>query len=871
MADQRLTFKGWSRERLAALVTGVQDGRALVRSRITLSGTAADGSPTSAHSADVSFLLAGPRDVVKLAERAIIKRHPTPGTLDHETDRCPHVEFADTQLPWRYTPAPRPAPGSGGQHPWLVLVVGEPDTELTLGRGQVTLTPGVQQAHPLGAADAPYPWAHVQVDAEGRRIARVLSGRNPLAPATRYLAVLVPAFDATGQRRWIGSAPVTVPLYDFWEFRTAAPPGSFEDLAALLRPGGAPPTTGRAPMDYPRVPAAGDVEVRGALAPLGAVDAPLPGEIRADLAGLRTPARDEKGRPIVGLPRYGEAWRTGAPEETVWAGELNTDPRDRGVAGLGLELGIRLQEELSAEVSARLGAVAEARQRIGHLVLGLGAAERLWERRLPPARLERLWLFGPGLRRVVTPQGTVAELATAPDRPLPEGLFSAAARRVLRTGPARTKLTAAGAARPAEILKAANTCPAPPPATDAGLPLRELGTDLKELEQRRREALQRGGFDLREVGERAAEAAGRADPRLRDFAFAIASRLKDAAHAGALAPWAQGLALLAAAVRDLRDEEVERLLGAMRDYLERFPRPAGERDLRDLLEGLEEPPPREPPCRPVDLDALADAVETAYDPRREDGAARTRVLATIDGLDPAQPLAPPEPCVGLDRPVWTDVKTHFAEWLLPGAGALPENAVIAVETNPRFVEALLTGLNTQLLAELRWRGIPIATGCTPLCEFWSRRDTATGLPVPDITGIASWPDASTLPSPQHRPPGASGRDLVIVIRGRLFLRYPATIVYLVAAPDFDHDPDPAAARVYPGFQGRITGDVTYFGFQGFDPEAISGHWLVFEEPPAGYRFANDRSTSTQPHTWAVASFARPVRVLIRGDRLDPEG
>jgi hypothetical protein len=232
--------------------------------------------------------------------------------------------------------------------------------------------------------------------------------------------------------------------------------------------------------------------------------------------------------------------------------------------------------------------------------------------------------------------------------------------------------------------------------------------------------------------------------------------------------------------------------------------------------------------------------------------------------------------VGLDRPVWSDVKDAFDEWLLPGIGKLPENSVIAVETNPRFVDSLLVGLNTQLLGELRWRNIPVATGCTPLREFWSRKDTTTGAPIPDITGVLNWADDSAMGTPAHRPPGVSGRDLVIVIRGQLFLRYPTTVVYLVTAehggtPDFSRDPDPAAVHVLPSFQGRIGTDVTFFGFQGFDPDAVVRHWLVFEEPPAGYRFANDQSTAPAPQTWAAASFARPVRVLIRGNRLDPEG
>src|SRR3954447_2661306 len=151
MADQKLTFAGWVRERAAGLATGVQDGRARVETPVTLTGTDAGGGVTSTQTRTVRFLLAGPRDVVGLTGGAIAKRYPSPGAIDHESDRCAHVEFADPALPWRYTPAPKPAAGTGALHSWLVLVVGIDGDELTLGRDAVTLSPAVQQLHPLGA------------------------------------------------------------------------------------------------------------------------------------------------------------------------------------------------------------------------------------------------------------------------------------------------------------------------------------------------------------------------------------------------------------------------------------------------------------------------------------------------------------------------------------------------------------------------------------------------------------------------------------------------------------------------------------------------------------------------------------------------
>ena len=196
---------------------------------------------------------------------------------------------------------------------------------------------------------------------------------------------------------WTASADAQVAVYDSWRFRTG-PNGDFATLARRLRPGGAGPGLGRAPLSYPRVPAAPDLAVRGALAPLDSEDAELPPEIAADLACLTTPLRDERGRVVVGLPVYGAAWRAD-PGSTEWGGRLNGDPRHRGVAGVGLMVGIERQDELVTEAAELAGAMATAAQRLRDLTLGLVGAGALWVRRFPTDPRRRLWVLGPALRR----------------------------------------------------------------------------------------------------------------------------------------------------------------------------------------------------------------------------------------------------------------------------------------------------------------------------------------------------------------------------------------------------------------------------------------------------------------------------------------
>jgi hypothetical protein len=899
---QILRFLSWVRPAIGSLVTAQSGGRAQAGTSITLTESGADGGTRRTEIRPVSFLLAGPADVTGLQPGAIVRRYPAPGTLNHESDRCPYIELADPALPWRYTPAPTPRPADAGLHPWLVLVVGLEDSELTLTGGQVTIAVTAQQdPQTLGDPPSAYRFAHVQEDTAGHRVARVLSGR-PLQPGTDYLAVVVPAYDTSGARSWTGVQPVTVPVYDAWRFRTAVPAGSFENLAALLHPGGVPATAGRAPLRYPRLAGVPELSVLGALVARPAdgrvTEDPLPEIVRTDLRELLgLSSHDDKGRPIVTLPRYGEAWPITAFGQSQLDGDLNLDPRHRGVAGLGLEVGIRAQGDLVADVLANLGALREARQRVRHLVLGLAASRSLWQRRVPADPAARLWLLGPSLNRLITRNGAVGELATADDRTIAQGTFSAAARRVVRAGPARTALAAAAPA-PAALVSSANRPPPPPPASVDGVPMDDAG--LRAFDTARAQVIRSGHVNTPAMLAAADELAAGATTAVRPAATQIAATMRQAAQAGRAVPWGQALATLASGdatvVAEARNPST--LLGALnrgmsglrdrvgnaedaglsREVLgpqDNPPRAGDGVELTEMLAALSPLEPADPAVRPVAVNALAAGVSAAFDPSTADAPAAARVLATIaGGIDPAQPLAPPEPCAGLGRPAWADLAEASGEWLLPGVGQLPDNCVIVLQSNPIFIDAYLTGLNTQLLGELRWRNIPIATGCTPIRRFWDRADTSTGERADDIIGVASWTSASALGDPAHFAPGATGRELVIAVHGELLVRYPTTLVYLqpavppgATAANFDADPADTAARVLPGFHGRIGADVVFFGFPTIDDTALARHWLIFEEPPSGYRFDNGPVPAgvSTGHQWAAAALAQPVRVLIAGD------
>ncbi|GAA0554324.1 hypothetical protein [Actinomadura livida] len=890
-----ITFHGWQRPAVGRLIDTVEDGRARAEAAVRIESTDAAGAVTEASTARLRVLLAGPGDVGGLQPGAVTARFPAPGTADAETPKCPFAEFADPALPWRYTPQRTPANGERRLRPWLALLVGTDDEIVIAGR-TARLSTSVLRAHRLGRTVLA---AHVQ-DADGERLARVLSLR-PLEPRTRYLAVLVPTFvvvDGELANAWSDATtgPLTLPQYAQWRFRTG-PGGDFKTLATGLKPPREGDreeiSIGRAPLRYPRLPSAPPLSVGGALAPAdGAADEPLPAEIAADLARLRTPARDGNGRPIVGLPGYGAAWHPGRADETVWGAALNGDPRHRGVAGLGLRLGVELQEELADRAARQAGALSVAAERVRHLSLGLAASGALWRRRLPAEPNRRVWLLGPALRRVVTSSGPVAQRATAADRPLAPGWFATVTRRALRRGPARTAAADPAVVDPARLNPAANRPPPPVPFVEAGLPGFGERLGVPDFERLRGEVA-RGGAEQIATGALRG-LVGSLDPagfprhrvRLEQLQATIAQRSAERDM-----PWVSVARLLAAAGAGESDPvfdeaEVAPLLEGLTESFETHcDHPPIIRSLMGELGDVREEPP---PSRPLDLTRMAAELASAFDPTGPESPVRRRVLGTISGpvgddpADPAGAVAPPEPCPDLDLPVWRRLSAMAPDWLLPGVGTLPEGTVIAVGTNPVFVDAFLTGFNTRVLEELRWRNLRAAGGCTPVRTFWFRADTTGGDRVDDIRGIRDWDDGTALGAAQHRPDAATGADLVLVFRSRLFQRYPNTLLYLVSArhgggpPDFTVPPDPGAPRTLPTFQGRIGAGVTFFGFVGVPPEEITGRWVALEEPPAGYQFRNDVPDGEIDATGdgaelAVLAFDDPTRVLIQGDFLVPGG
>jgi len=203
--------------------------------------------------------------------------------------------------------------------------------------------------------------------------------------------------------------------------------------------------------------------------------------------------------------------------------------------------------------------------------------------------------------------------------------------------------------------------------------------------------------------------------------------------------------------------------------------------------------------------------------------------------------------------------------------ALLATAALTAQTPIRLpVQTAPPTPDPAIFSELRWRNIPLVTRWSPLRKFWERKANDV-----DILPVKSWPAVAPFGNAALVPPGRSA-EAVVVFRTTLFRRYPATVVYLY--PAASHWSPPLATddlnldRVMPTFTGTIGPDITFFGFA-VPPSSLETHWVVLEEPPAGYRFYHKAVSPAPPappagvasgssSNFAYQRFAVPVRVLI---------
>ncbi|MBP7392907.1 MAG: hypothetical protein KA945_03615 [Zoogloea sp.] len=188
-------------------------------------------------------------------------------------------------------------------------------------------------------------------------------------------------------------------------------------------------------------------------------------------------------------------------------------------------------------------------------------------------------------------------------------------------------------------------------------------------------------------------------------------------------------------------------------------------------------------------------------------------------------------CPKLDEPLYKRLVDMDKSAFMPGVEDIPNDTILLVKTNPKFIESFLVGSNHEMGRELLWRGFPTDCRGTPFQKFWAYFDRQRV----DIDPIHQWNSSARL--------GLAGGQggvsrLALLIRGQLLLRYPNTNVYAVKK-DGGKPPDFAAGPfVHPDGGGVIGNDIVFFLFPLAEGEAHE-YWWVLEEPMTEPRFGFD--------------------------------
>lgn len=896
MSNATLSFLPWVRQGAISAINAPSDSTnpvATVSPALMLNGQ-------SGTLPQVPIALRGPADVIGIDANQVVRTDPRPGTSDFEPNCFPCVEFDRPDFPWLFTPT-KPG-GDNRLRPWLCLITVRKQDGVTLTSTPDAPLPTLTIGSPAVAANElpdlsdSWAWAHAQVAADQSALGSAFTGGPELTLSrlvcprflehdTDYIACVVPAFDV-GRRTGLGQpatpgtsdwtlAPawsiaanptsVQLPVYYSWEFSTGQQ-GDFESLARRLT-AGVPEGVGTQTIDvsHPCFDAAGasTVEMEGALIPAPvspiapgppALPDPIPADFKVHLASIINPptlarATTDTSDPLLAPPLYGQ-WHAAMPavfpDGTSWLDELNLDPRWRTAAALGTTVIQRNQDALMASAWEQAAALQQANQRARQMQLSLTVGNVLRQRHFATSGMTdemALRIAAPAFARL--PAGAASMLAyQATHTWLPVAANRAAMRRIGRQrGPLTRRVAAKGnfARSPDRSWVASLNQtfvplppPTPPPPQYTSLPSTALFTQALQYTTDN-PPLPQSYYGVFFVASEGAPVTAPGTLSLQKRAEAP-DFFRSAAHVHLARVFPSRPIVI-------QPQFVISSFGSVKQTV------------------LDNTVPQ------TVLSKLFNAVVSTGD----------SVLApTAKGVAPTgveTVMAAPH----FPQPMYETLRDISQDWLLLGVDKVEPDTVLGLQTNRRFVESYLVGLNHEMGRELLWRGYPTDQRGTYFDHFWGNGVPNTA--PADITDLNLWsatdPITKKLTRQLGDPTGVTSADeFVMVMRSSLLRRYPNAVIYLAPAIKVGTGPNPdalvpniAAPEILPIFTGSMQPDIVFFGFP-VTPEAATGqdgtlgYYVVIQEHPTEPRFGIDAEITTSGTYLSVT--APPSELNVTG-------
>jgi hypothetical protein len=247
------------------------------------------------------------------------------------------------------------------------------------------------------------------------------------------------------------------------------------------------------------------------------------------------------------------------------------------------------------------------------------------------------------------------------------------------------------------------------------------------------------------------------------------------------------------------------------------------------------------PAPSMNLSQTKNAVLQSVNPEKTIKARVQASLGMAGALLPnGDPLEPILDAPEFPQPMYEALRDLSQDFLFPGLEYVPPDTVMLLETNSKFVESFLVGLNAEMASELLWRKYPTDQRGTYFRQFW---DTSAGDGERDIEKISEWSDNSLGTNAR------GGDSLVLLLKGELLRRYPNSVIYAVAAVKKDGRlalSTDAKDEQHPLFRGTLKPDVTFLGFDLTRQKVLGdpGWFFVIQQQPTEPTFGLDAADFT---------------------------
>lgn len=595
-----------------------------------------------------------------------------------------------------------------------------------------------------------------------------------------------------------------------------------------------------------------------------------------------------------------------------WVHDLNLDPRWRAAAGLGTAVIQKKQEMYMEAAWDQIGDVLEANRRIRQAQLAKAAGSHLHRAHIEvAARVSSAMVLikaAPLMARIIS-EGITVHYRMA-HSPMSTAMISGAMRRMLRPGSRLSKrLGLTNPAATAELIERSNEneisaapekiapegiltpghlsdAAAPKSPTDRfwttiGLWIREhFGVALLLLLIALLLIVLVAGSGV--AGLLLAAAVGTA-------AFAVFRRSRDAAEQHDSSEGMKEDSLVPGTI-DRMPPSADFTLKPQADPRLSIPVPLRQREghdnpdavsfkaaLRDEFRLIETSRQlgQMPTLMPLDLHIIAADLVSGTQPELTvprqvlSGIAIPPHIKEQTGESFVEVMAYPE----FDTPMYKPLLDLDKDGFVPNLHLVEPESVTLLETNQKFIESYMVGLNHEFAREMLWREYPTDQRGSYFRQFWEVRKKIAEAEdkemarerFKDIRPLHLWPIANDLGENDNREEGAEPEEeLVVVIRGELFRKYPNTVITAQPAkwrlkPDGKPDktkervPGEDEQRIFPLYEARVAPDIYFFGFdlttdnaRGDDSVDDKPGWFFrIEEVPGEARFGFDNPSETE--------------------------